>query len=133
MTPLVSVSDLQFLILMDPCATRREFTLVSGETVVLLGANGSGKTTFVLQLNGFYAAGRHTDRGLTLTDRTISEISGDRDSVQDATISYSCLRYWTMSLGQGDECTGEAIKGRRQPSPIRNHSGFDRARITSAR
>ncbi|HLG97518.1 MAG TPA: energy-coupling factor ABC transporter ATP-binding protein [Bryobacteraceae bacterium] len=53
MTPLIEVRDLHFEY---EDGTRAldgvNFTLQAGETVALLGANGSGKTTFVLQLNG---------------------------------------------------------------------------------
>ena len=53
MTPLIEVRDLHFRY--DDGTQALEgvnFTLQPGETVALLGANGSGKTTFVLQLNG---------------------------------------------------------------------------------
>lgn len=51
--PLVEVQDLYFRY---PDGTQAldgvDFHLYAGETVALLGANGSGKTTFVLHLNG---------------------------------------------------------------------------------
>jgi cobalt/nickel transport system ATP-binding protein len=53
MTPLIEVRDLSFRY--DDGTQALEgvnFTLQAGETVALFGANGSGKTTFVLQLNG---------------------------------------------------------------------------------
>jgi cobalt/nickel transport system ATP-binding protein len=53
MTPVIEVRDLHFQY--DDGTRALEgvnFTLHAGETVALLGANGSGKTTFVLQLNG---------------------------------------------------------------------------------
>ncbi len=53
MTPLIEVRDLTFEY---EDGTRAldgvNFRLDEGETVALLGANGSGKTTFVLHLNG---------------------------------------------------------------------------------
>jgi cobalt/nickel transport system ATP-binding protein len=53
MTPLIEVRDLSF---QYEDGTRAldgvSFTLLPGETVAVLGANGSGKTTFVLHLNG---------------------------------------------------------------------------------
>jgi energy-coupling factor transporter ATP-binding protein EcfA2 len=53
MTPLIEVRDLSFEY---EDGTRAldgiNFRLEEGETVAVLGANGSGKTTFVLHLNG---------------------------------------------------------------------------------
>jgi energy-coupling factor transporter ATP-binding protein EcfA2 len=53
MTPLIEVRGLHFHY--DdgtPALNGVDFRLFPGETVALLGANGSGKTTFVLHLNG---------------------------------------------------------------------------------
>ena len=53
MTPIIEVRDLHFQYEDGTKALDGiDFTLHAGETVALLGANGSGKTTFVLQLNG---------------------------------------------------------------------------------
>jgi len=47
-----------------------DFHLHAGETVALLGANGSGKTTFVLHLNGILRGeGEVTVCGLSLSDK----------------------------------------------------------------
>jgi cobalt/nickel transport system ATP-binding protein len=54
--PLVEVSGLRFRY--DdgtPALNGVDFHLYAGESVALLGANGSGKTTFVLHLNGLLA------------------------------------------------------------------------------
>jgi cobalt/nickel transport system ATP-binding protein len=53
MTPLVEVSKLHYRYDDGTHALKGiDFRLHAGETVALLGANGSGKTTFVLNLNG---------------------------------------------------------------------------------
>ncbi|HWY47822.1 MAG TPA: ABC transporter ATP-binding protein [Bryobacteraceae bacterium] len=53
MTPLIEVRDLCFQYEDGTKALDGvNFTLHAGETVAVLGANGSGKTTFVLHLNG---------------------------------------------------------------------------------
>ena len=53
MTPLIEVRDLHFQYEDGTKALDGvNFTLYAGETVAVLGANGSGKTTFVLHLNG---------------------------------------------------------------------------------
>jgi len=53
MTPVIEVRDLHFQYEDGTQALDGiNFSLFPGETVALFGANGSGKTTFVLQLNG---------------------------------------------------------------------------------
>ena len=76
MTPLLSVSDLHFTY---PDGTRAlsgvNFQLYEGETVALFGANGSGKTTFVLHLNGILRGnGEIVVCGTILEDKTVREI-----------------------------------------------------------
>lgn len=52
-----------------------DFQLREGETVALFGANGSGKTTFVLHLNGLLTGrGRITVCGLELTPANLSAV-----------------------------------------------------------
>jgi cobalt/nickel transport system ATP-binding protein len=76
MTPLLEVRNLHFAY---EDGTRAldgvNFTLYPGETVALLGPNGSGKTTFVLQLNGVLRGeGSITVCGLPLTKENLPQV-----------------------------------------------------------
>jgi cobalt/nickel transport system ATP-binding protein len=52
-----------------------DFRMEAGETVILLGANGSGKTTFVLHLNGLLEGeGEVSVCGLRVEKRNLPEI-----------------------------------------------------------
>jgi cobalt/nickel transport system ATP-binding protein len=52
-----------------------DFTLEAGETVALFGANGSGKTTFVLHLNGIlHGQGEITICGMPLSKETLPAV-----------------------------------------------------------
>lgn len=53
-----------------------DFELEAGETVALLGANGSGKTTFALHLNGILRAtsGSVTIDGIAMSDKSLPDI-----------------------------------------------------------
>ena len=76
MTPLIQVRDLHFHY--DdgtPALKGVDFRLDSGETVALLGANGSGKTTFVMHLNGLLTGeGRVEVCGLAMEKRNLAAI-----------------------------------------------------------
>jgi cobalt/nickel transport system ATP-binding protein len=76
MTPLIEVRGLHFRY--DdgtPALNGVDFELLPGETVALLGANGSGKTTFVLHLNGLLMGqGSIHVCGMRLTKETLPRI-----------------------------------------------------------
>jgi len=76
MTPLIEVRDLHFRYEDGTQALDGvNFTLLPGETVALLGANGSGKTTFVLHLNGvLQGEGSITVCGLPLNKDTLPAV-----------------------------------------------------------
>lgn len=76
MIPVVSVRNLQFQYEDGTAALNGvDFDLYPGETVALLGPNGSGKTTFALHLNGLLrGSGQITVCGLPLDDAHLPEI-----------------------------------------------------------
>lgn len=76
MKPVITVRDLHFHYEDGTHALDGiDFTLHAGETVALLGANGSGKTTFVLQLNGILqGTGNVEICGLPLTKENLPRI-----------------------------------------------------------
>ena len=76
MDPLIEIRGLRFrypdgTVALDGV----DFRLMPGETVVLFGANGSGKTTFVLHLNGLLEGdGDLTVCGLEMTTKNLPAI-----------------------------------------------------------
>lgn len=76
MAPLIDVRGLRFSYDDGTAALKGiDFRLERGETVALLGANGSGKTTFVMHLNGLLAGeGEIEICGLRMEKRNLGEI-----------------------------------------------------------
>lgn len=76
MTPLVEVRGLRYRYEDGTAALNGvDFRLEPGETVALLGANGSGKTTFVLHLNGLLVGeGTVTVCGLPVEKKNLTAI-----------------------------------------------------------
>ncbi len=76
MTNVIEVRDLTFQYEDGTKALDHvNFSLEEGETVALFGANGSGKTTFILQLNGILRGeGEITICGLPLGKDTLRQI-----------------------------------------------------------
>jgi len=88
MEPLIEVRDLRFRYEDGTLALDGiNFQLFPGETVAVLGANGSGKTTFVLHLNGLLrgdgvvmVCGMHVeDKNLPLIRRKVGMVFQDSD------------------------------------------------------
>jgi cobalt/nickel transport system ATP-binding protein len=76
LTPLVEAAGLRYRYEDGTLALDGvDFCLYPGETVALLGANGSGKTTFVLQLNGLLSGeGSVRICGMPISKDTLPEI-----------------------------------------------------------
>jgi cobalt/nickel transport system ATP-binding protein len=76
MTPLIEVEDLHFQYEDGTQALDGvNFTLNAGETVAVFGANGSGKTTFVLHLNGILRGqGKVTVCGTEINKDTLARV-----------------------------------------------------------
>lgn len=76
MRPLIEVRDLRYRYDDGTAALNGvDFRLKTGETVALLGANGSGKTTFVMHLNGLLTGeGSVEVCGLRVKAKNLAEI-----------------------------------------------------------
>lgn len=74
--PLIEVRQLRYRYADGTEALKEiDFELSEGETVILLGANGSGKTTFLLHLNGLLLGeGQVTVCGTEVNRRNLAEI-----------------------------------------------------------
>lgn len=108
MTPLIEVRDLRFRYEDGTLALDGvNFTLGAGETVALLGPNGSGKTTFVLHLNGLLAGegtvsvcGMHIDKAhLPAVRRKVGLVFQDADEQLFMPTVLEDVCYGPLNLG----------------------------------
>src|SRR5437867_1023428 len=76
MKPVIAVRDLHFRYEDGTIALAGvDFDLFPGETVALFGANGSGKTTFVLHLNGLLEGRGEIELcGLPVKKETLAQV-----------------------------------------------------------
>lgn len=100
MQPLIDVRDLRYrypdgTLALDGVS----FQLWPGETVAVFGANGSGKTTFVLHLNGLLdGEGLVSVCGMRVSKETLPSSGGKSGWFFKIPMSsYSCRPFWRMS------------------------------------
>jgi cobalt/nickel transport system ATP-binding protein len=119
MQPLIEVRDLHFqyddgTVALDGV----NFRLFPGETVAVFGANGSGKTTFVLHLNGLLAGdgdvsvcGMLVERkNLALVRQKIGLVFQDSDNQLFMPTVIEDVAFGPLNLGLGrDEAQARAV------------------------
>jgi len=112
MPPLIEVRDLRFRYEDGTLALDGvDFSLAAGETVALLGPNGSGKTTFVLHLNGLLAGegfvsvcGLRVERSnLPLVRRKVGLVFQDADEQLFMPTVLEDVCYGPLNLGLSAE------------------------------
>jgi cobalt/nickel transport system ATP-binding protein len=120
MEPLIETRNLRFTY---PDGTQAlagvDFTLHRGETVALFGANGSGKTTFVLHLNGLLMGdGYVTVCGIPVAKKNLAEIRRkvgvvfqDSDEQLFMPTVLEDVSFGPLNLGLPPEEAFEAAKG----------------------
>ena len=101
MTPVIEVRDLRYRYEDGTEALKGvDFRLHAGESVALFGANGSGKSTFALHLNGLLSGqGSISVCGIEVSRKTPRRYVGRSDwSFRIRTHSFSCRPCWRMYL-----------------------------------
>ena len=118
MKPLIDVRGLRFRYDDGTMALNGvDFQLAAGETVALLGANGSGKTTFVMHLNGLLSGEGHVEvcglevsrDNLPAIRRKIGLVFQDSESQLFMPTVLEDVAFGPLNLGMsGAEAAGQA-------------------------
>jgi cobalt/nickel transport system ATP-binding protein len=123
MAPLIEVRNLRFHYEDGtPALNGVDFRLEPGETVALLGPNGSGKTTFVMHLNGLLAGEGMVEvcglpvekRNLAAIRRKVGIVFQDSESQLFMPTVLEDVAFGPLNLGmnpaQAEECARAALE-----------------------
>jgi cobalt/nickel transport system ATP-binding protein len=141
MAPLVEVRNLRFRYEDGtPALNGVDFRLEAGETVALLGPNGSGKTTFVMHLNGLLEGEGAVEvcglpvekRNLAAIRRKVGIVFQDSESQLFMPTVLEDVAFGPLNLGMSRERAEEVARaatalssqrGREEESRDRGNSG----------